>query len=215
MPYSTIMDNICRREYTAFVMIIVQETEASKTNTPGKKSEARELILFICIAILCVLPIRLFIAQPFIVKGHSMYPTFQDKDYLIVNELRMYFKEPVRDEVVVFKHPNPPHQYLIKRIIGLPGETIQLRNGKVTIINEDNPKGFVLPETYIREPFNTSMTVELKDNEYFVMGDNRNQSSDSRVWGVLPKKNIVGMPLVRLLPVKNIGLHPGQEIAAQ
>ncbi len=197
------------RVYLALMMIPQTENQKSIEAKPVKKSEIRELLLFIAIAIVIVVPIRVFIAQPFIVKGHSMYPTFNDRDYLIVNELSLHLGNPSRGEVVIFKHPNPPHQYLIKRVIALPGETISIKHGKVTITNAENPKGYLLDEPYIREPFDTSITVTLGENEYFVMGDNRNQSSDSRVWGVLPRKNIIGTPLIRLFPPKTFELHPG------
>ncbi len=190
--------------------MITQSDNQGTDTKQGKKSEIKELLWFIAIAIVIVVPVRMFVAQPFIVKGHSMYPTFNDRNYLIVNELSLQFGNPTRGEVIVFKHPNPPHQYLIKRVIGLPGETVSIRHGKVTITNTENPKGFVLDEPYIREPFDSSITVALNENEYFVMGDNRNQSSDSRVWGVLPRKNIIGTPLVRLFPFKTFAINPGE-----
>lgn len=182
---------------------------APKTRRYGR--EILEVIKFALIAVAIVLPIRTFIAQPFIVSGSSMVPTFHDGEYLIIDELSYYLHEPVRDDVIVFRFPGNKESktYFIKRIIGLPNETVVINQGKVTIKNADHPEGFELDETYINEKFLTSGTYELGADEYFVMGDNRNNSSDSRSWGKLEKHYIVGRAYLRLLPIKNIDYLPG------
>ncbi len=172
--------------------------------------EIIDLIRFTIIVLAIVLPIRIFIVQPFIVSGQSMYPNFHNGDYLIVNEIGYRFRDPKRGEIVVFRLPTNHRRFLIKRVIGLPGEKIELREGKVYITKRDGTK-VKLEEPYIKEHFSTSGTWELKEGEYFVMGDNRNNSSDSRAWGVLKRDLIVGTPLLRLFPFSSFSLLPGKE----
>lgn len=174
----------------------------------------KEIIRFTVLSLVIVLPIRFFIAQPFLVSGGSMDPTFSDGQYLIIDELSYYFNNPQRDEVVVFKYPNNPSKYFIKRIIGLPGETIIVKDNKVTIKNGENPDGFRLDEAYVKNPdFQTrSIEIKLSDEQYFVMGDNRAASSDSRDWGPVDKKLITGHVFVRLLPFNKVSLYPEKDI---
>jgi signal peptidase I len=140
-----------------------------------------------------------------------MDTTFAHGEYLIVDELSYRFQEPARGDVVVFKYPLEPKKYFIKRIIALPGETISVKNQDVTIINTENPKGFKLNEPYVHTQTFGDLKKTLGPDEYFVMGDNRLVSSDSRFWGSLPKKNIIGRPFVRLLPFSRIDYLPGTE----
>jgi signal peptidase I len=171
--------------------------------------DAWDLIKFAIIALVIVIPIRMFIAQPFVVSGESMYPTFHDGEYLIVDELSYNLGEPKRGDVIVFRYPGDTKRFFIKRVIGMPNEEIIIDKGKIKIINQENKNGFTLNEPYVKEYFDTSTTFKTKDNEYFVMGDNRNKSSDSRVWGMLPNKLIVGRAYIRLLPFKEISYLPG------
>jgi signal peptidase I len=168
-----------------------------------------ELVRFAVIAVLIVLPIRMYVAQPFIVSGSSMFPTFMDGEYLIVDELSYHLGEPKRNEVIIFRYPNDHKKYFIKRVIGLPNETIDIKGSKVTIINEENNDGFVLDQPYVKNTSEDAAHYELKDNEYFVMGDNRNASSDSRVWGPVTKDLIIGRAFLRLFPVNKIESFPG------
>lgn len=170
---------------------------------------AWDLIKFAAIALAIVIPIRLFIAQPFVVSGLSMFPTFHDKEYLIVDEVSYLLNKETRGDVVVFRFPNDPKRFFIKRIIGMPNEKIVINNGKITIVNKENPNGFVLDEPYINEEFQTTAIYTTNNDEYFVMGDNRNRSSDSRVWGTVPKKLMIGRAFLRLLPVKSLEYLPG------
>ncbi len=162
-------------------------------------------LIIICI----VLPIRIFIAQPFVVSGRSMYPTFEDKDYLIVDEISYRLKDPKRFEVIVFKNPNNKDIYFIKRIIGLPGETVDINGGNVIIKNQDHPEGLNLEQPYVKNISKDKIHMVLKDDEYFVMGDNRSASSDSRYWGSLKKDLIVGRAFIRLFPMRDLDLFPG------
>ncbi len=188
-----------------------------ENNIPVEKSKLRQhadnawdLIKFAAIALAIVIPIRMFVAQPFVVSGLSMYPTFNDGQYLIVDEISYLLQGPHRGDVVIFRYPNDPSRFFIKRMIGMPNEKIQISNGVVTIFNTANPNGFTLDEPYLDEPFNTTQTYVTGPDQYFVMGDNRNESSDSRAWGLVPKKNLIGRAYLRLLPVKQISYLPGE-----
>ncbi|OHA89461.1 MAG: signal peptidase I [Candidatus Zambryskibacteria bacterium RIFCSPHIGHO2_02_FULL_43_14] len=160
----------------------------------------KELIKLILLSLLIVVPFRLYIAQPFIVDGASMDPTFETGDYLIVDEISYRFKTPERGSILIFKYPKDPRKSFIKRIIGLPEETVSLSAGLVTIINTQNPEGFVLDEPYVKLHKQDSVDYVLGIGEYFVMGDNRLGSADSRIWGPVPEENIIGRPIIRLLP---------------
>lgn len=178
---------------------------------PEKKEHPiTEIIRFSLIALLIVFPIRMFVAQPFIVSGASMQETFQNGEYLIVDQVTYRFEEPERGDVIVFRYPRDPSKFFIKRVIGVPGDEISIEGNIVTITNAAHPDGSVLNEPYVSsmQP-NTFLEEELGDGEYFVMGDNRDQSSDSRMWGVLQERNIVGRALVRLFPIQEAELLPG------
>src|SRR3990167_1865452 len=160
----------------------------------------KELIKLIFLSFLIVVPFRIYIAQPFIVDGASMDPTFTTGDYLIVDELTYHFKTPERGSVLIFKYPRDPRKSFIKRVIGLPGERISIANGKVTITNVEHPDGFLLDEPYVELSKKDNSDFILGAKEYFVLGDNRLASLDSRIWGPVPEKNIVGRPLIRFFP---------------
>lgn len=171
-----------------------------------------ETVKFAIFALIIVLPIRIYIAQPFIVSGSSMDPTFENGHYLIVDQLSYRFEKPKRGEVIVFKYPNDPSKFFIKRIIGLPGEKVEIINGEVYIIGASGTDNIKLSEPYIeasRRKYD-NWNVPLGPDEYFVMGDNRIASSDSRVWGALKEKFIVGRALVRLLPITEASVFPGE-----
>jgi signal peptidase I len=169
-----------------------------------------EIVRFGLIALLVVLPIRMFIAQPFIVSGASMQDTFESGEYLIVDQVTYRFNEPERGDVVIFKYPKDPSKFFIKRIIGLPGDTVRISGDSVSIANDAHPNGVALEEPYIDSMREGSLSATtLKEGEYFVMGDNRDASSDSRVWGILPRENIVGRAYVRLFPLSKVDVLPG------
>lgn len=161
-----------------------------------------EVIKIVILACLIVAPIRLFIFQPFFVKGQSMEPNFENGDYLFVDELSYRFKDPQRGDVVVFKYPNDVSQRYIKRIIGLPGETVETKDGRVDIFNKDGEK-VMKEENYIPQGVLTlgDVKITLKENEYFVLGDNRVASSDSRRWGPVPREDMIGRVFFRVWPL--------------
>jgi signal peptidase I len=180
--------------------------------TPSKSRflhQVWELTRFVLSVLLIVIPIRVFIAKPFIVSGASMYPTFKDSEYLIIDELSYYLRPPERGEVAIFKFPKDESKYFIKRIIGLPGETITVKNNQVTIKTATGQTE-KLAEPYLKEAFKSADTeLTLGPKEYFVMGDNRDVSYDSRAWGALPQNLIAGRAFIRLFPPNHISLLPG------
>lgn len=169
-----------------------------------------ELLTFALVAVVIVLPIRLFIAQPFIVSGVSMVPTFEDGQYLIVDEATYHFSEPKRGDVIVFRYPKDPSQFFIKRVIGLPGEVVKISGNTITITKADGTTTVDVNDSYVVNRGNgNDATYTVPEDDYFVMGDNRPDSSDSREWGFLPRENIVGRAFVRLLPIQSVALFPG------
>lgn len=166
-----------------------------------------EFLRLVLIASAIALPIRYFIAQPFIVRGESMEPNFSDGQYLVINELAYFFRPPQRGEVVVFRYPLNPREYFIKRVVGLPGETVDVKNGDVYISNAEHPQGFKLEESYLPQnlPTRGSEHFALGQGEYVVLGDNRPFSSDSRSWGVLERKFITGFVAFRAWPPGAVG----------
>lgn len=189
---------------------VLPVTDDLNSNETKNENSILEIVRFSVIALLIVIPVRMFIAQPFIVSGASMENTFHNGEYLIVDQVTYHLHNPERGDVVIFRYPKDPSKFFIKRIIGVPGDTVSIEGSTVTITNEENPNGFVLNEPYIKsmKP-NVTMVEKLGDREYFVMGDNRDESSDSRVWGVLQEERIVGRALLRLFPPQEFGVLPG------
>ncbi|MBM3255913.1 MAG: signal peptidase I [Candidatus Moranbacteria bacterium] len=167
--------------------------------------ETAQVILF---SLAIVLVVRAYLIQPFLVKGASMEPNFQDGNYLIIDEISYRLRQPERGEVVVFKYPRDPKQYFIKRIVGLPKERIEIKDQKIKIYNGEFPEGKELDESYLEKESITkgNITVQLGAQEYFVLGDNRQQSSDSRFWGPLPKEFIIGRTWLRAWPLDEISI---------
>ncbi|MSU74793.1 signal peptidase I [Candidatus Kaiserbacteria bacterium] len=185
----------------------MDEYNASMSDT--WKGLLKDLFTLVLLVVLVVIPIRVFIVSPFVVDGESMHPTFGNLDYLIVDEILYRFHTPARGEVIVFRYPGNPSVFYIKRIIGLPGETVSINRGVVTIISPDGKKTSLAEPYIVNEDATYTKDVSLLPDEYFVMGDNRPNSSDSRVWGPLPRKDIIGRVDVRLLPVSRGGFFPG------
>ncbi|OGZ41830.1 MAG: signal peptidase I [Candidatus Portnoybacteria bacterium RIFCSPLOWO2_02_FULL_39_11] len=162
-----------------------------------------EVFKITVITLAIILPVRYFLMQPFFVKGASMEPSFDDNQYLIIDEISYRVRQPERGEVIVFKYPVDPTQYYIKRVIGLPGETVEVVDGQVKIFNNEHPLGFVLDESkYL--PLNVATysgdKTTLGEGEYFVLGDNRSASYDSRRWGAVSFANITGRVWLRAWP---------------
>lgn len=175
-----------------------------------KKHSSAEFWRFLAIVVFVILPIRLWVAEPFIVSGDSMYPTFQNHDYLIIDSLTYKIENPSRYDVIVFKYPLDTSRYFIKRVIGLPGETVTIHDRTITVTNSEHPEGFTVHEPELDVQTQGEINVTLGADEYFVLGDNRPVSSDSRVWGALKKEYIIGKPMLRLFPFQEIDVLPGK-----
>jgi signal peptidase I len=169
-----------------------------------------ELMKIVVISLVIIIPIRYFLVQPFYVKGASMEPNFYDHEYLIIDEISYRFKAPERGDIIVFRYPKDPQEFFIKRIVGLPGEKIKVNDGQVSIYNNEYKNGFILEEPYLAEGVKTySLTdeaISLGDEEYFVLGDNRNSSKDSRSFGAVNKSFIIGQVIIRGWPFNRINL---------
>ncbi len=172
-----------------------------------------ELVQVVAISLAIIIPVRYFLVQPFYVKGASMEPNFFDHEYLVIDELSYRFHQPQRGDIVVFHYPNDPKNYFIKRVIGLPGDQVMVKDGYTYLNNVKllepyiNDPGKVLPEAFLSE----GTPVTVPDGEYFVMGDNRLHSSDSREWGFVTRQEIVGRAFFRYWPIPDIGLVPTAE----
>jgi len=160
-----------------------------------------EFAKLIILALLIVVPVRYFLFQPFIVRGASMEPSFYEGDYLLIDQLSYYFRDPERGEVVVFRYPEDPARRYIKRVIGLPGEEVVLTEEEIIIENEEGT--VVLEEDYIRPSSLSDMSVGLGEEEYFMVGDNRGFSFDSRSWGPVEKEEIVGRVFFQISPLRS------------
>jgi signal peptidase I len=199
---------------------MTEEKIDNQTEEYGFKGVIWEIVKMVFWVVVIIVPIRVFLIQPFFVQGASMEPNFEDKQYLIVNELGYKttsvsslftvkpFKELQRGDVVVFRYPKNPSVFYIKRIIGLPGEKIEISNDKVKIFNSENPNGFVLDEgKYLSASVTTAGEINMNlNNEYFVMGDNREYSSDSRSWGPVPADDVMGKVVLRAWPLGKAGI---------
>jgi signal peptidase I len=164
-----------------------------------------EVVKMVVISLAIVLPIRYFLIQPFYVKGASMEPNFHDREYLIIDEISYRFNEPQRGDIIVFRYPRDPQEYFIKRIVALPGETVQVKDNGVYIFDKEHPKGFKLDESYLPNGVITVAYSEDKvavdDKQYFVLGDNRQASKDSRSFGVVDKSFVIGRVFFRGWPL--------------
>lgn len=178
--------------------------------------EPTSLLIWIVGIIIIVKLVQAFLIQPFIVEGASMLPTYHNQEFLLVDKLSYRLEEPKRGDVMIFKlYENKANPYegkhLIKRLIGLPGERVVVTRGVTKIYNKENPEGFLLDEQYVSyTDTQKDIDIQLDTTHYFVMGDNRAQSYDSRDWGALDGVNIKGQVLFRLYPFKNAGYEPGR-----
>ncbi|MEK7496970.1 MAG: signal peptidase I [Patescibacteria group bacterium] len=163
-----------------------------------------EVVKVAVVSLAIILPIRYFLVQPFYVKGASMEPNFTDHDYLLIDEISYRFRAPERGEVVVFRYPKNPRDFYIKRVIGLPGERVVVRDTKVLVGKGDELKELAenyLDVNYIGGQINTNyLDVTLGADQYYVLGDNRRASSDSRSFGPITKRDLIGRSWVRAWP---------------
>jgi signal peptidase I len=188
------------------IIYIKNNNKEKKTKTIG--TFFLELIKIIVISLAIIIPVRYYLIQPFIVRGSSMEPNFSNGQYLIIDEITYRFQDPVRGDVVVFKYPKDITQYYIKRIIGLSLETVEISGGEIIIYNNKYPEGANISESYLTIDHETpgDLKISVPYNEYFVLGDNRGASSDSRVWGLLPRQDIIGKAWVSGWPPSRFGV---------
>lgn len=188
--------------------------ESPKTVPADTTSRWSEILQVVFLTLAIVVPVRLFLANPFQVDGASMEPAYFHKEYLIVDQISYRFHEPQRGEVVVFHPPTDPNKYFIKRVIGLPGETVELINGEVKIYNKAHPYGWTLNETSYLDLSDYSIDektaitirpVTIGPDEYFVLGDNRRASYDSRYFGPIKRDTLTGRAWLRGLPIQRAG----------
>jgi signal peptidase I len=175
----------------------------SEQEQPKTGSTLRELLETLILTVVTYLLVRTFLFETYRVVGQSMEPTLQQDQRLIVSKLSYRLHEPQRGDIIVFRDPQDSSRNLIKRIIGLPGEILEIRNGQV-FINEQ-----LLDEPYLNSnSVRAEAPTPIPDGYYFVMGDNRNNSSDSRSWGTLAEDKIVGKAAFTYWPVRLWGPAP-------
>ncbi|TSC97281.1 MAG: signal peptidase I [Candidatus Berkelbacteria bacterium Licking1014_2] len=151
-----------------------------------------------------VLLLHFFVATIFIVDGISMEPNFQDKEVVIVDKLSYLIKTPQRGEVVIVRFPGRESDKYIKRVVGLPADKLEIKNGKI-YLNDQALRELYLDKDIVIEP---DKIWVVPDNQYFLMGDNRAASSDSRIWGTAPRQNLIGRAYLKIWPTSDIGLIP-------
>lgn len=197
-----------------------EQNSEELNNLEVESSPTKDFLYFIfdlvktgIIVFVIAFSLRYFVIQPFVVDGESMMPNYVNNEYILAEKVSYVTGEPKRGDVVVFKYPGNPNVSYIKRIIGLPGETVSIANNQVIIKNKENPTGTILNEQYLRDNTLTfasergALEQSLGNSEYFVMGDNRQHSSDSREWGVLPRQNIIGRSWLTIMPFDKFGLN--------
>jgi signal peptidase I len=180
------------------------ETAVSEAAAPKKKKSKaggalREIVETLVLTAIIFLGVRVLV-QNYKVEGYSMEPTLDDGQYLLINKVGMHFHQPTRGDIIVFEYPLDPSKSFVKRVIGVPGDTVEVRDQQTFV------DGKAIKEPYIRSPENgVFIRNVVPPGEYFVMGDNRNNSSDSRAWGMLPEKDIIGQAWVSYWPPSHWG----------
>lgn len=185
---------------------IGQKAEQHRFGKEEMRETLAEIIKVVILAVVVILPIRFFLIQPFYVKGASMEPNFYENEYLIVDKITPHFRPLERGEAIVFRFPATEHKYLIKRIIGMPGERVVIRNRQISIYNSEHPDGFLLNEESYNPYLLRDQSIDetLTNDEYFVLGDNRPVSFDSELFGPLKASQITGRVFFRGWPLERL-----------
>jgi len=193
-------------------MYITDEQELDPMKEPGPIYRGLaflwEIVKVVVISLAIIIPIRYYLVQPFFVNGASMEDNFHDGDYILIDEISYRFNDPARGDIVVFRYPNDQKQFFVKRVIGLPSEIVEIKNDTVAVFNVNYPEGLILSEPYLSPGQETqgNIKIELALNEYFVLGDNRLHSSDSRYWGPVDRSLITGRVFARAWPISGAKL---------
>ena len=194
-----------------------QPTNESAPQSQPKKDDwlrfSSETIRTVLVVVILAYVLRFFVFEPFIVEGRSMEPRFETNDYLLVDKVSYHFSSPQRGDIIVFKYPNDVTVDYVKRIIGLPGDTVTIEDGAVKIANSAHPNGYVLDESaYLNSDVKTTLPTASRSvftvppGYYFVLGDNRPASSDSREWGLLPQADIIGRVILQAFPLQHAAI---------
>jgi signal peptidase I len=163
----------------------------------------RDLLQSLVIAAVLALIIRSFLFTPFYIPSPSMEPTLYPGDRIIVNRLAYRLGEPQRGDIVVFRYPLDPSRDYVKRVVAVGGDTVEARDNVLYINGQPQPPASYLPPGVVYSDFGP---IKVPPNNYFMMGDNRNNSADSRVWGTLDRKLIIGKAVLVYWPLNHIGL---------
>ncbi len=191
-------------------MIFKKKQKQEAIASPKEENFFIEIIKFALLAAVIVIPFRMFVAEPYIVQGESMSPTFETGHYLIINKFSHKLGEMDRGSVVVFRYPNDPSRFFVKRVIGLPGETLRIRDREVYVKPAGATEFEKLEEDYLKNTIQNNLEKDIASDEYFVAGDNRGNSHDSRAWGPLNKSFVKGEAFIRLFPLSEISITPGK-----
>ncbi len=179
--------------------------EKNENKTESLKDFVFEMIKVLVVSLIIIVPIRAYVVQPFYVDGASMEPNFYDGEYLIVDEISYRFKDPVRGDIVIFHPPDNPKVYYIKRVIGLPNEVIDIKNGEIKVYEHDSAEPLVVDELkYLSDDYQLRPSekyhIKLGEGEYYLLGDNRRNSLDSRRLGAINYSHIKGKVILRAFP---------------
>ncbi|MFA5994906.1 MAG: signal peptidase I [Patescibacteria group bacterium] len=166
-----------------------------------------EVVKIVVISLAIIIPVRYFLIQPFYVIGASMEPNFADYNYLIIDELSYRFNPPQRGEVIVLRNPQKPSEFFIKRLIGLPGETVKINDGKIYINDQLLDETVYLSAQVVTTSFVGYRNIKLGSDEYFVVGDNREHSQDSRRFGPIKQASIIGRVWIRVWPFTQFTIY--------
>lgn len=184
--------------------LALNELNAPKSKLRSVGEFFWEMFKIAVIALVIIIPVRYFLIQPFYVKGASMEPNFYDHEYLIIDEISYRLNQPKRGDIVVFKYPKDPKQFFIKRIVGLPKEKVSIKDNKVYINDQQLQEDYLPADVETRLPLRGYSEVALADGEYFLLGDNREQSLDSRVFGPVKEDYIIGRTWIRGWPFNRL-----------
>ncbi len=201
---------------SGLVLWIWDTVQANKSLSTSKTALSGwwQIVKGVDIVIVLGIVFRTFVLQPFMVEGNSMEPNYHDREYLLVDQISYRFREPKRGEVIIFHPPQDPSENYIKRIIGVPGDKIEIENGIIKVNNNKTQEPYLTPEDQVisKESLTYPYNRTLQTNEFFVLGDNRDHSSDSREFGAVPKGNIIGKAWLIVYPTQYFGMVKNPQV---